>query len=386
MAQQADFYAQLPKHSAFSDLARPDSFAPLPEDWVICCTDIVASSDLVAAGRYKTVNMVGASVIAAMLNTLGRPPFPYSFGGDGASFAVPPAQAELARQTLARLRSWVQQEFGIRLRAAQIPIADIRAQGLDVRVARHAVSQDVDYAMFSGGGLSWADRQMKAGAYEVKPADTGAPPDLTGLSCRWSNTPARNGIILSLVVLPAQESNLAPFTAIATQLVRLTSQLERDGHPVPVTGPRLRFPPTGLLTEARMSRGRLPLALRTLWLTAGSAISALLFKRGKPTGAFDPTHYLSVLSANSDFRKFDDGLKMTLDCSPAVRDRVITLLQQGRSAGHIRFGVHEQDAAMVTCIVPSAMRDDHVHFVDGASGGYTEAAADLQRRTASEEP
>ncbi|MEL0437893.1 DUF3095 domain-containing protein [Phycobacter sp. K97] len=380
MAEHAGFYQQLPKQRAFSDLARPDSFAPLPSGWVICCTDIVSSTELIAAGRYKTVNMVGASVIAAMMNALGNAPFPYSFGGDGASFAVPPEWARVARETLARLREWVLREFAISLRAAQMPIERIRAEGLDVTVARYAVSEDADYAMFSGGGLSWAEQQMKSGAYVVAPAEEAGPPDLTGLSCRWDNTPARNGLILSLVALPAQGSDPQRFAALATRLLELTAQLEGGGHPVPQSGPRLRYPPSGLMVEARLTRGRLPLALRALWLIAGSAIARMLFSRGKPTGGFDPAHYLSVISANSDFRKFDDGLKMTVDCSHKVRDQIILLLEQAEAAGEIRFGLHEQDAAMVTCIVPSAMRDDHVHFVDGASGGYTRAAADLHQR------
>jgi hypothetical protein len=29
---------------------------------------------------------------------------------------------------------------------------------------------------------------------------------------------------------------------------------------------------------------------------------------------------------------------------------------------------------MMTCIVPSILTDDHVHFIDGAAGGYTQAA------------
>ena len=32
----------------------------------------------------------------------------------------------------------------------------------------------------------------------------------------------------------------------------------------------------------------------------------------------------------------------------------------------------------MTCIVPSFMRDDHLHFVDGADGGYTRAALALK--------
>ena len=97
------FYAGLPAVQDFSRLTDPDAFAPLPQDWHLCCTDIVDSTGLVAAGRYKTVNMVGAAVIAAMRNALSGQAFPYIFGGDGAAFAVPGRHQERARQVLAKI-------------------------------------------------------------------------------------------------------------------------------------------------------------------------------------------------------------------------------------------------------------------------------------------
>ena len=181
-------------------------FTPVPEDWLIGVTDIFNSTGHIAAGRYKTVNMVGASVIAAVMNTLQGAAFPYVFAGDGASFAVPPSQADLMRETLATLRSWVQSEFDMTLRAALLPVSEIRAAGHAVRVARYAPSPGVDYAMFSGGGLAWAEAQMKSNVAAVPAAQTPGMPDLTGLSCRWNNMKARNGIILSLVVLPAGDA------------------------------------------------------------------------------------------------------------------------------------------------------------------------------------
>ena len=33
---------------------------------------------------------------------------------------------------------------------------------------------------------------------------------------------------------------------------------------------------------------------------------------------------------------------------------------------------------MMTCFTPSAMRSDHVHFIDGARGGYASAATALK--------
>jgi hypothetical protein len=42
------------------------------------------------------------------------------------------------------------------------------------------------------------------------------------------------------------------------------------------------------------------------------------------------------------------------------------------------MGLHRQDAAMMTCFTPSALRSDHVHFIDGARGGYASAATALK--------
>jgi hypothetical protein len=37
---------------------------------------------------------------------------------------------------------------------------------------------------------------------------------------------------------------------------------------------------------------------------------------------------------------------------------------------------------MMTCFTPSALRSDHVHFIDGARGGYASAAIALKTITA----
>ncbi|CUH86973.1 hypothetical protein PH5382_00892 [Phaeobacter sp. CECT 5382] len=373
------FYQSLPQQPDFVGLASPENYTPLPDDWLICCSDIVDSTGLIAAGKYKTVNMIGASVIAAMQNALDGAGFPYVFGGDGTSFAVPSQQADLARITLARLRHWVQQEFGITLRVAAVPLTEIRAQGLDVAVARFAVSANADYAMFAGGGISWAEAQMKQGRIAIADCAEETPPDLTGLSCRWNTIPARNGLILSLVIQSDPATNPARFTALCARILALADGLDRRGHPVPLEGPGIAPLPDGLDIEIRLTRGTAPLFWKRAYTWASAGFASWLFRHNRTMGQFDTAHYMQVMGANSDYRKFDDGLKMTLDCTPEIRDRIATILQEAEAKGEVRFGLHEQDAARLTCIVPSASRDDHVHFVDGAAGGYTRAASEMAK-------
>ena len=86
-----------------------------------------------AKGRYKAVNMVGAGAIAAVANALDRRPFPFVFGGDGASFAVSAADASAAPRRSPRWRSSRGSEFQLDFRVAAISVSEIRAAGRDVQ-------------------------------------------------------------------------------------------------------------------------------------------------------------------------------------------------------------------------------------------------------------
>ena len=373
-----DFYSALPAFQSFASITDPDIYRPLPDDWSIGLSDVTESTKAIAAGGYKTVNTAGAAVIAAVGNALGGRDFPFVFGGDGASFAVPPADAPAAREALAQTAAWVRTELGLGLRAALVPVAAIRAQGLDVRIARFAPSPDVAYAMFSGGGLAWAEREMKRGAFAVPPAEGGGRPDLTGLSCRWQEMPAERGVMLSLIVAPTADP--AAFRALVEDILSRVARSPEAGRPIPLGGPAFRWPPAGLELEAKAARqpGESLLA-RRLKIFAFTLLAAVIFRFGIKVGGFDPAVYRQQLVGNSDFRKYDDGLRMTLDCTPALADEIEGLLRAAQDKGVARYGVHRQTSAIMTCIVPSPMLANHVHFIDGAAGGYASAAEALKR-------
>jgi hypothetical protein len=375
MTPLARFYESLPVLRSFARLADASVYTPLPDDWVLGLSDIVRSTAAIEAGRYKTVNTAAAAVIAAVSNPLGEDDFPFAFGGDGASFALPQAQADLGRQALAAVAGWVRDELDLKMRAALVPIEAVREVGLDVRVARFAPSANVAYAMFAGGGLAWAEREMKAGFFALDPAPQGVRPDLAGLSCRFDEIKTLRGVILSLIVIPGPAGDTGRFEELVGAILRLAEGGAEVGRPVPEGGPAPRWPPAGFDLEARASalHRRFPRAAR-LWVGARTLAAHAVFKTGVRVGGFDPARYLRQLVENTDFRKFDDGLRMTLDCTPALAGRIEAVLAAAEEAGIARCGTHRQDAALMTCFVPSPTRSDHVHFVDGASGGYAAAA------------
>ena len=378
MAAEDGFYASVPVFRGFASVMDPALYRPLPDDWTLGVADIVQSTQAIAAGRYKAVNMAGAAVIAAVRNSLGGRDLPTAFGGDGAGFAVPPQDVATAREALAATATWARDELGLAMRVALVPVAAIRAQGLDVRIARVAQSDAVAYAMFAGGGLGWAEAAMKRGEFAVPPAPPGARPPLDGLSCRFAEIPARRGVIVALVIVPTSGADQPAFRQAVEDVIALVERSPEKSRPVPPGAPRLRWPSPGLELEARAGR-RGSLLRRRLGALAYTLFAWAILRFRIKAGGFDPAKYLGEVVANSDFRKFDDGLRMVLDCEPALADAIEARLA---AAGDVlRYGLHRQDAAMMTCFVPSPTRADHVHFVDGARGGYASAAAALKGGT-----
>jgi hypothetical protein len=375
------FYGGIPVFRGFGSLMDPALYSPLPDDWSIGVADIVESTKAIAAQRYKAVNMAGASVIAAVTNALDGREFPFVFGGDGASFAVSPGDLERAREALAATATWVEESLDLVMRVALVPVAAVRANGLDVRVARFGPSPNLSYAMFSGGGLGWADAAMKRGEFAIAPASPGTQPDLSGLSCRFEEIPSARGLILSVLVVPARGADPRAFRKVIEDVIALSERSPDAGRPVPPGGPPLRWPPQGVEYEALAARGGSLLKRRGVVL-AVTLWAYVVMRFGIKVGNFVPKTYVQQVVENSDFRKYDDGLRMILDCTPELERALTQILVAAASNGIVRYGLHRQDAAMMTCFTPSVMRSDHVHFIDGARGGYASAATALKATAA----
>jgi Protein of unknown function (DUF3095) len=371
-----DFYETIPVLDNFADAVRAENYSPLPDDWVVGFADVFGSTKAVADGRYKAVNMVGAGAIAAVANALERRPFPFVFGGDGASFAVSPSDAAAAAKALQTMAVFAREEFHLELRVAMAPVGEIRAAGPDVRVARFAAAPPCIYAMFAGGGLTWFDTAAKRGAYALPPAEPGAQPDLSGLSCRWGVAPAKHGLVLSLIVAP--RGNDARFATLINEIVKSSLAVTSE-RPVTLMSLRPGNPGKAIALEILVKKASgLSRAKARIAAIRGYCIAIALHIFKLKVGQFDAATYAGELVANADFRKFDDGLRMTLDCSPEFADGLEARL--AAADAFVYWGVFRQEAAQVTCFVPSATQSGHVHFVDGAGGGYTMAAKAMKAR------
>ena len=376
-APEDAWLASVPTLANFAEAADPVGYAPMPDDWVVGVSDVIDSTAAIAEGRYKAVNVAGAAAISAVSNALGGQLPLFVFGGDGARFAVPAKDRAAAEQALARIADWVARNLELDLRVGTTTVADIRAAGHDARVAFWPASPDVRYAMFSGGGLAWAETELKRGALALSTKPDGVDPDLSGLSCQWGAIRPKQGVILSLIVKKPAGATQESYARVAGKVL---AELEGEmrTNPVPQQGPDVQWPKGSIYLQSHVTYGHQPKWLRLTKVFLFQATAWLVFKLGIRLGRFDPTRYRREIAANTDFRKFDEGLMMTVDCAPETVDRLRAILDAAEAEGAVRYGLHVQEEALMTCLVPSLVDSHHMHFVDGAGGGYAAAAKRLR--------
>ena len=224
---------------------------------------------------------------------------------------------------------------------------------------------------------------MKRGEFAVPAAAPGTQPDLSGLSCRFEEIPSTRGLILSVLVVPASGADPLRFPQGDRGHHRAgRAQLRMPGGRCRRADRRCAGRRPASNTKSRATRGGSLLKRRAVVL-ANTLWAYVVMRFGIKVGGFVPKTYVQQVVENSDFRKYDDGLRMILDCTPEL-ERALTQASGRRRprAGIVRYGLHRQDAAMMTCFTPSVMRSDHVHFIDGARGGYASAATALKAMAA----
>ncbi|MGH1344847.1 MAG: DUF3095 domain-containing protein [Nannocystales bacterium] len=378
------FYAALPVFDRFAEVHDPARYSPVPPDWDVVVTDVEGSTKAIEAGRYKDVNALGVASIVALRNALPRFDVPFVFGGDGATVLTPSSRRTEVHAALRGIRVMAKDALGMVMRASMVPVAELEAAGCEVRVARFGASPNATFAMFSGAGLSEAERRIKdpseGAGYAV--SDEGpSEASFEGFECRWEPLGSRRGKVISLLVQATAEDRTEAALAYHEVLDAIAAVLgDTEGRPVAPDNLNVAAQGRAFQTEARICVGKaggLGVVARTQVIKAQAAVGRYGMARGKETLGFPADVYRDEVVANTDFRKFDDTLRMVLDVTDEQHHALEADLSQRHAAGSIVYGTHVANAALMTCAITS-YRGEHVHFVDGADGGYALAAKQLK--------
>ena len=379
------FYADIQAFDDFSGIADLDNYRRAPDDWHVVIADVVSSTAAIAQGRYKDVNMIGAACINAVLNISQKKTIPYVFGGDGATLMVPPDRLQHATDVLLGVRDLAATKFDLSLRVGVVPVADIHHQaGVAVRVGKYRLSPGNELGVFSGGGIEIAEKWVKSGNdYLLQHRSAEGSPDLSGLSCRWEPLASQNGIMLSLL-MQARGSDEAGKAGLYRNLIdaieAITASSGETVKPVSEANMKFRWPPRGMVAEIKATVGGRNRTLYGLQLYLISLIQWCLDRFDITAGGYRGKAYRSELRDNTDYQRFDDTLRILLDCDAQQAERIDALLQSSEARGELNYGLHRSDSALMTCLVFNLDKGQHIHFVDGSDGGFTAAAKNMKAK------
>lgn len=373
-----DFYSSLPSFSNFQELTYDCHFVRAPNDWYVVMTDVQGSTQSIEAGRYKDVNTVGAASISVVTGLLKRD-LPCTFGGDGATLLIPPELIVRVLEGLKSLQRLSRQQFQIELRVGRITVGELHRAGHTIEVAKHELRAGKCTAIFRGGGLSEAEDRIKAksSAYCVDAATEGDL-ELTGLSCRWNALYNRRGQIMSLLVRAQAEPAARVYDDLLAELTRIYDGHLDEANPVSNESLRYRSVSDCIQGESRFHTRKTTLSYLKRLLEI--VVSVLIFKFRIPPLIFNAGRYQDSMRQHSDHRKFDDMLRMILDCSDQQVEAIRAYLEVQRCEGKLCYGIHLSEAALMTCFVQAVQDGQHIHFIDGGDGGYTMAAKQLKEQ------
>ncbi len=384
------FYAELPVLTEFADIGRPERYAPLPNDWHVVMCDVRNSTAAVQAGRYKTVNTVGAAVITALLNAAGEIEIPFIFEGDGAMLCVPPQLLVAARAALLKAQEMALSSFALELRVATLPMTHISKAGLHIQVARHQVSENYIQAVFAGGGMAYAERYMKdpaSGALcEIPPGSIEADASFDGLECRWQDIPSRFGETVSVMVRAIGTDEEAGARVYSALIAKVREIYGSDDTCHPVFPPNLTFTfddmrlgnEVGVRALGRSAFGKWRYLMRVRMIVV---LGWFLMRFNIKTEETDWGRYKTILARNADVRKFNDCFRQILAGNAEQRIALTAWLDESFTRGELVYGAHVSDRAQMTCMVFD-YAGRHLHFIDGADGGLFMAAKALKERMA----
>ncbi len=375
------FYTNLHTFSDFATLGDDRHYETLPNDWFVVITDVRGSTAAIAAGRYQDVNMLGAASVAVLGQLWRDNAVPFVFGGDGASILVPPSRLESVKTELLKLRNLAKANYGLELRVGVVPMAEVAAQGMKIEVAKFASGPSKPIAFVRGGGLSWADGLIKSQSekYCIRDDDAGVLGEVKDLSCRWQPLQSRKGKVLSILAR-STVNDISIYAPILDQMREILGGDVQISSPVNQLNMKYKSMAAIIKNERRQYS---PMMQKRFFAQLGWILFCVWeFKYACHFSLFDSKRYTAQIPSHSDFRKFDDMLRLVIDCTPAQIKQIQELFAKLHSAGDIYYGVHVSDHAIMTCLVGSVGDGDHIHFIDGGDGGYALAARSLKEQMA----
>lgn len=371
------FYSRLPVNQiALSDLLTEEHlFYKVPENWFVIVTDVKNSTLAVQNGLHETVNLVATGCIVATLNIAYKHNLnvPFFFGGDGATCIIPPSILQPVMQSLLIHQENTLKNFELDLRVGFVPVEDIYKKGFGLTISKFRSTSIFSIPVVLGDGLNYAEKVIKGEDHRLSVIKSDEENlNLEGMQCRWDRIapPENYDEVISLLVIATNESEQGPaFRKVINFLDEIYGTPDKR-QPISVNKLKLKATVTKLNLEMKVKFGH----IRFLYLLYNRFVSLFGWyyfqtREGKS--------YLASMVDLADTLVIDGRINTVISGTAVQRAALVKALDGLEKAGEIRYGFFVSKESVMSCYVPGA-DNAHIHFVDGAEGGYTKAAGVLK--------
>ena len=136
---------------------------------------------------------------------------------------------------------------------------------------------------------------------------------MKGLSCRWNAIPNKRGCVMSLLVLVRNPNLVEVYDAVIEELKVVYDGKIDDANPVNTEA--MDYKSLGRILEDERRDHASVWSFRIVLRLAEILAAVAIFRLGLPPLIFNKESYRKSMRVHSDFRKFDDMLRMIIDCS-----------------------------------------------------------------------
>jgi Protein of unknown function (DUF3095) len=379
MKNEVSFYSDLTGRSISVSklIADASLMVDIPASWHVVITDIRGSTQAISEGRHEEVNRIATGSIVIVLNIAFRSgiSIPFFFGGDGVTFMVPDTMIDQVMESLAGYRDQAMEKHTLYLRIGYVPVLDIYQSGYYIKVAKYYSSGNFVIPVVTGFGLAYAENKIKNmdDSPEYKHFFP-KQPDLNGMQCRWDRIgpPANNTEILTLLVSCRDLRTQADdFAAILSKIEDLYGPFNKR-QPISVAELKLKSTFKQLQTEENPSNGKtMTQQFFRTWLNTIYCHFYFKTRSGRA--------YLQRIVEMSDTLVIDGRINTVISGTAVQREQLLQYLDGMEQNGTVVYGFHISSSTIMSCYVQNS-EYGHIHFVDGAEGGYTQAAVILKRK------
>lgn len=383
-----NFYLNLQGFTKFSQFNQLNHYQAIPTDWVVIITDVQGSTKAIEAGKYKDVNAIGVASIVAVLNAIAPLKIPYVFGGDGATFCVPVSKEAVIKQALVATKQMALKSFGLQLRVGMVAMQKILQENQAVLVAKYQPYPNYEQAMFAGSGLGYAELLIKdpdpENPYLVIDAEITPEASFEGFECRWREIPSPHDESIAIIVQAFDGKNFTKehiYGLVLEKIFSIYGQA-KDHHPIHKENLTMGTSIKDLKTEIGVKTASLNWVKRLFYPLKAKFFAHLgqwFMARGIHTEMTDWSQYEQTMIMNTDYRKFDEVLRMILSGTVSQRQALENFLDGLYEKGQLVYGIQASPSSLITCLIFN-YHADHVHFLDGSNGGYALAAKKMKEQ------